>query len=274
MDSGLCCPACDREFAVRDGYPDLTPVPPPDPLVRERWPLWEELQRNGELLYAADPPSSLSVGAREDAALFADFAELAGTVLDVGCGPQPTPSYAEGFDGTFIGMDPLAGTARAIPFVQGIAEFLPFRDKTFDRVLFATSLDHVLSPRRALAEARRVLRTDGAAALWLGDVPEAAGLGQNLRTAGRLLRSGQLRRLASGVVEQGSSRLRARRGEAAFKTPGGEVKLQVPGGAVDAFHLEHPDVETTTAWLEEVGLHVRDVERPLEGSYFLRATPA
>jgi SAM-dependent methyltransferase len=272
---GLRCSGCERRFAVRDGSPDLTPVPPPDPLVRERWPLWEELQRNGELMYAADPPSSLSVGAREDAARFAAFAKLNGVVLDVGCGPQPTPSYARGFDGTFVGMDPLAGTAaRTIPFVQGIAEFVPFRDGTFDRVLFAASLDHVLSPARALSEARRVLRADGAAAIWLGEVPEAPGLGQDLRAAGRLLRSGELRRLASGVVGQGRARLRARRGEAAFETPDGEVALRVPSGAVDAFHFEHPRVETVTAWLEDAGLHVRDVERPFKGSCFIRATPS
>lgn len=271
---GLRCSRCDRRFAVRDGSPDLTPNPPPDPRVLERWPLWEELQRNGELMYAADPPSSLSVGDRKDAAQFAEFSELTGIVLDIGCGPQPAPSYAEGFDGTFVGIDPLPGTAiRRIPFVQGIAEFLPFRDAIFDRVLFAASLDHVLSTERALAEARRVVRPDGAVTIWLGEVPQPPGVGHHLRAAARKLRSGDLRGLASGISDEARGRLRTIRREASFATPDGDVQLPVPAGAVDAFHVEHPGVETVTAWLEAVGLRVRDVQRPFEGSCFIRATP-
>jgi SAM-dependent methyltransferase len=270
----LRCSQCDRRFAVRDGSPDLTPNPPPDPLVLERWALWEELQRNGELMYAAHPPSSLSVGDRQDAAQFAKFSELRGVVLDVGCGPQAAPSYAEGFDGTFVGIDPLAGTAaRRIPFVQGIAEFLPFRDATFDRVLFAASLDHLLSTERALAEAHRVVRPDGAVSIWLGEVPEPPGVGHHLRAAARKLRSGDLRGLVSGVRDHTRARRQARHGEASFATPDGDVQLSVPAGAVDAFHVEHPAVETVTAWLEAVGLQVRGVERPFEGSCFVRATP-
>jgi SAM-dependent methyltransferase len=225
-------------------------------------------------MYAAHPPSSLSVGDRQDAAQFAEFSELTGIVLDVGCGPQAAPSYSEGFDGTFVGIDPLAGTvARSIPFVQGIAEFLPFRDATFDRVLFAASLDHLLSTERALAEARRVVRPDGAVTIWLGEVPEPPGIGEHLRAAARKLRSGDLRGLVSGIKHQAHARLRAGRGEATFATPDGEVQLPVPAGAVDAFHVEHPGAETVAAWLEAVGLRVRDVQRPFEGSCFIRATP-
>ena len=60
----------------------------------------------------------------------------------------------------FVGVDPLRGAQpRAFAFAQAIAEYLPFRDGVFDRVLFATSIDHVLLPELALAEARRVSKS-------------------------------------------------------------------------------------------------------------------
>ncbi|MEK6274724.1 MAG: methyltransferase domain-containing protein [Actinomycetota bacterium] len=274
--SGLRCPGCDRVFAITDGVPDLTPVPPPDPGVLERWPLWEELQRNGEHMYVADPPSSLSVGAREDVALFAEFADLQGLVLDIGCGPQSEPSYAVGFGGTFVGIDPLrgAGPARHFPFVQGIGEFLPFRSATFDRVLFGASLDHTLSPELALREARRVVSMEGAVVIWLGELPDPPGLAEHLRTAATMLRAGDLRGLAGGLLNQVRSRRGTPASEATFSTPDGQVLLEVPSGAVDAFHVEHPRAETVAEWLAATGLLVRELERPLAGSCFIRATPA
>ena len=77
-----------------------------------------------------------------------------------------------GLDGRLVGIDPLRGErSREFEFVQGLAEYLPFRDRTFDRVLFATSIDHVLVPELALAEAYRVTRLRGWVCVWLGEVP-------------------------------------------------------------------------------------------------------
>ncbi|HWP67326.1 MAG TPA: class I SAM-dependent methyltransferase [Candidatus Limnocylindria bacterium] len=47
------------------------------------------------------------------------------------------------------------------PLVRGIAEALPFRDGSFDRVLCESVIDHLAHPPQALAEMRRVLRADG-----------------------------------------------------------------------------------------------------------------
>ena len=44
-------------------------------------------------------PSTTSVTEREVTTEFGRFARLRGLVLDVGCGPQPQPSYARGFEG-------------------------------------------------------------------------------------------------------------------------------------------------------------------------------
>src|SRR5439155_20161971 len=117
-------------------------LPPPDKVLQAKWSLWEELQANGEHSYTTAPEENLSVGARNDVARFAEFCDMRGAVLDVGCGPQIRPSYA-GAD-RFVGIDPLRGERRRdFDFVQGIGEYLPFRDDSFDQVLFATSLDHL-----------------------------------------------------------------------------------------------------------------------------------
>jgi ubiquinone/menaquinone biosynthesis C-methylase UbiE len=102
---------------------------------------------------------------------FARFAELSGWVLDMGCGPQEWPSYFDPHaEGTrFVGIDPLIADApAAYPRVRALAEYCPFVDDVFDRVLLATTLDHFVDPRAALRQAIRVLRRSGFIAVWLG----------------------------------------------------------------------------------------------------------
>jgi SAM-dependent methyltransferase len=249
---GVACTSCGRTYSRDGGVYDLTPVPPPDAEVQARWGLWEVLQANGEKAYEIDPPSSLSVGERADAAAFAAFAQLDGTVLDVGCGPQTMPSYALGMPGELVGIDPLTGVRpRKFAFVKGIAEYLPFADATFDCVLFATSLDHVLSPSLTLAEARRVTKPGGAVVVWAGEQAQPSLVGR-LRSRARRLLSGPER---STVVE----------------TPNATMTFDVPEGAVDAFHVAHPDPNTISGWLRAAALRVEAVERPLAGHAFIRA---
>ncbi len=91
---------------------------------------------------------------------------LHGTVLDIGCGPQPVPSYLANYPTESIaGLDPLAAPH---PFVfhHGVAEFLPWDDASFDLVITATSLDHVLLLDRSIDEFRRVLKPGGGS--WRG----------------------------------------------------------------------------------------------------------
>lgn len=244
------CTGCGRTFRLDEGALNLTPVPPPDARVQARWPLWERLQANGEQAYEIDPQSSLSVGVRADAEAFAEFSDLRGSVLDVGCGVQALPSYARRLDGRLVGLDPLRGKhRREFEFVQGLAEYLPFRDHTFDRVLFATSIDHLLVPELAVAEAYRVTRPHGWVCVWLGEVP-AASKRERIKRAIR------------------------RPKEMHIHTPRVEMTFTVPDGAIDAFHVAHPDAETVVGWLERVGLTVQAVERPLPRHCFIRAVRA
>ena len=241
------CTGCGHVYAFNDGTLNLTPIPPPDARVQARWGLWEQLQANGQQAYEIDPPSSLSVGQRADAEAFAEFSDLQGLVLDVGCGVQALPSYGRGLDGRLVGVDPLRGERdREFEFVQAVAEYLPFCDRTFDRVLFATSIDHVLVPELAVAEAHRVAKSRGWVCVWLGEIP-APGLRERIRR--RIRRPRRTR----------------------IQTPRAEMSFRIPEGAVDAFHVAHPDAQTVTDWLEQAGLTVQAVERPLPGHCFVRA---
>jgi SAM-dependent methyltransferase len=256
----LGCTSCGREYRRREGAPDLTPVPPPDDVLQAKWGLWEELQANGEHSYNADPDANLSVGDRDDAALFAEFCGLRGVVLDFGCGPQARPSYA-GAE-RFVGIDPLRGErVREFDFVQGIGEYLPFRDGAFDQVLFATSLDHLLDPVRALREAARVLAPGGTIEIWSGEVPEPRTGAQSLGLALRLLARGELREFAQGV----RNRIALARGA--------QAGYEVPEGAADAFHFFHATEAGVDRLIAEADLEVLELSTPQQNQRFVRVAP-
>lgn len=213
---------------------DFTPRPLPDDDVADRRPLWEEVERNGLVGYEADPEHNLSVTERAVTTAFGRFADLEGLVLDVGCGPQPQPSYARELDGTLVGIDPLRGQdQREFEFVQGLGEYLPFRDGVFDRVLFATTLDHMLSPLRALLEARRVTRPEGEIAVWSGDD-------------------------------------RTRPGFTGTSAPWYE-NLSVPEGAEDRFHVARLNRDSVLDLLADAELAVVEESADGAGSVFVRA---
>ncbi len=50
-----------------------------------------------------------------------------------------------------------------LTFIRGIAETLPFRDASFDRVLCESAIDHFQHPDAAVREMTRVLAPEGAA---------------------------------------------------------------------------------------------------------------
>jgi SAM-dependent methyltransferase len=248
-DDSWRCERCGREFGG-DGRLDLTPNPPPDEELRERWPLWEQLQANFLAAATAVPEHSLSVTARPDAEAFARFCRFSGTVLDIGCGTQRLPTYADTTACRFIGLDPLPGEPeRDFEFVQGIGEYLPFRSNSVDQVLFGTSLDHMLVPRRALAEAQRVLRPGGAVNVWFGELDRDSHASRLRRVVRRA------RETAAAALGRGTA------GVTAAAEPDYLARLEQPDGAIDKFHVAHPDATTIARWFAEVGLELGDVER-------------
>ncbi len=266
--TGVRCLSCGRQFPDRDGALDFTPNLPPDPDVQERWPLWEQLQHN--FVVAADeiPEHSLSVGRRADATAFARFSDLRGLVLDIGCGPQTEPSYVVAANGSFVGIDPLRGAKRReFTFVQGIGEYLPFADGSFDRVLFATSLDHVLSPVRSLSEARRVLNPSGSVNIWFGEVPDAEPPPPAAEPPSLWRRLGDAARHPQHVIKRLTGRTPPEASEPAYLR-----ELAVPTGATDLFHVVHLSSPLVSEWLSAAGLTVTDAGRH-GPSVFLRAQP-
>ena len=171
----LRCRSCRASFTSGTHSFDFTP---PAAFRDESaiWQAWDHVQANGFTSYSADPDRNLSVGRRDDCEAFRAFASCSGLVLDVGCGPQEWPAYYQRSEAvTYIGIDPFADVRRAefLRFI-GLAEFLPFVPNVFEHVLFATTLDHFVDPVLALAEARRVLKHDGAIAVWLGEKDASA----------------------------------------------------------------------------------------------------
>jgi SAM-dependent methyltransferase len=89
-----------------------------------------------------------------------------GRVLDVGCGAGSVLDVLKELGWTTHGVDVGANVVEAIGrrghiARQGVAEAIDFPDASFDVVMLSHVLEHTFSPRKALAEARRVLRPGG-----------------------------------------------------------------------------------------------------------------
>lgn len=128
--------------------------------------------------YEGFPVNSCSVDGHAVSPLFRDFISLYlyGNILDIGCGPQPLPNYLEGYSlDRIYGLDPIVSqTPKAIHFHHGIAEYTPWLDNSFNTVVIATSLDHVLLLEETLLEIKRILAPAGWLLLWVHFSPGAS----------------------------------------------------------------------------------------------------
>ena len=262
------CSECKYEYRYANGVFDLLPRPFPDTKIQRAADLWDKVQDNGLISYTQEPESNLSVGERQDARMFGQFCELDGTVLDIGCGPQAFPSYAAGFKGWFIGIDPLRGLLpRNFDFVVAIGEYLPFRDSKFDHVVFATSLDHVISMEQVFEEVQRVLKPNGVVDIWFG-VPhkpnKLGGFANKAINTGRYILRGDLQGLLRRIQQEVS--------EPAPNKPEWLNQLSVPEGAVDTYHLAHLDQTVLEVRLLASGFKIiRSTAHPEIQSHFMKA---
>jgi SAM-dependent methyltransferase len=121
--------------------------------------------------YEGLPAESCSTERHPQAKLFGQFLKpyLARHVLDVGCGPQPVPSYLADWPVPLItGLDPISRAEdHPFRFVSGFGEFIPFADESFGTVVSGTTLDHYYLLDRGLAEAFRVLEPGGHFVAWI-----------------------------------------------------------------------------------------------------------
>ncbi|MDP8230804.1 MAG: class I SAM-dependent methyltransferase [Candidatus Gorgyraea atricola] len=78
-----------------------------------------------------------------------------GRLIDIGCGDNMLVNiYSNG-----LGVDN-RDLGKGAVIIKNVAN-LPFEDHTFDTVTFVASLNHIVSRKEALSEARRLLKPDG-----------------------------------------------------------------------------------------------------------------
>lgn len=193
----------------------------------EKWQSWNTLQKNGEISYIASPENNLGVGPRKDYIDFGLFCKYKGMILDVGVGPQKYPTQYQ-YDKNkqnfnIIGIDPLKGEQpREFEFVQGLGEYLPFKDQSFDQVVYATSLDHFIDPTETLLEAKRVLKENGNICIWIG--------------------------------EKDKNTPKPKKSHDWYE------KLEIPKGAEDPFHFKRFTLTEFFEYLEKAGLVIQEEE--------------
>ena len=92
-----------------------------------------------------------------------------GNVVDIGCGTAEKPAYLNDFEHNLItGVDPAAPNAqRNFKFYHGLAETLPWQERSFDNVIVARSISHFLDPKKSLEEIKRILKPSGYVILWV-----------------------------------------------------------------------------------------------------------
>lgn len=105
---------------------------------------------------------------------FKTFIGVKGLVLDLGCGNGRYlgKSYEEaGYvyinpKNQIIGLDPLESYEERFPVINARGEKIPLQDGIVNAVVLATSMDHIVSPKRVLKEIKRVLTPDGSVFIW------------------------------------------------------------------------------------------------------------
>lgn len=227
--------------------------------------LWRKLQANGLQSYREAPEASCALRNRKDVGAFREFCQITNDqkVLDVGCGCVGVPGYLpENPSDNIVGIDPLEPFPEAdfgkMKYLVGVGENLPFDDKEFDRVIFATSLDHCYAPAYALMEAHRVLKDDGRVFVW-------AGMESDLRES-------KLIAYTRGLFRSAYARAR-RTVYPDYQTVSEKAhecvsKLNVPQGAVDPFHMRRDSQEDLLRMFDATGLGIVRFQRPDKGSIF------
>lgn len=135
---------------------------------------WIKTFEAGAKSYMESPTDNCATWASGITRDFRDYLSLFvdGPLLDLGCGPHGNPAYLDGYPSNQItGLEPLdpEGEPR-IQMVQGVAEFIPFKAGSFETVVSATSIDHVLDLERSLEEIARVMKNDGIFVIWYAHV--------------------------------------------------------------------------------------------------------
>ena len=169
QEGELVCGSCETSYPVHHSVADLTPY---SLLDTPEWRLWQDhlqglqARRKQRLEHKGQITSRLSRASRsgvKDA--FCRFTRIGGgRILDVGCGPGSIQRHLERYSAgrvEYYGLDPVPFPDTRFFFVQGVAEYLPFKDDTFAHLIVTSSLDHFCEPDRFFREVTRVLTPEG-----------------------------------------------------------------------------------------------------------------
>ena len=139
------------------------------------FPLWFERLEELKTAFAEEGKHGNAANAADSYSnIFKGFVEghARGSILDIGCGVHGKPHYLHAFPNNQIaGLDPLEAV-EPVNFIRhtGIGEYLPWDDNSFDTIISATAIDHVLSLDQSFEEMIRLLKPEGQVLMWVGSV--------------------------------------------------------------------------------------------------------
>jgi len=165
IEGSLHCRACGRGYPIKEGVPDFVVEPCLRATNRLQKALYDRLEaRLAELSGFSEEElrrevvSRMEIGERD-------------SVLEICVGTGGNiPYFREYTKGPIAGLDISEGmlsTCRKraleedwgeVELFLGCAEYLPFADEVFDRVLIGGGISYFSDPKRALAEAARVAK--------------------------------------------------------------------------------------------------------------------
>jgi len=181
----IVCLRCHRQYPINEGIPNMLP----DELRLKKIPkesIWQEWgKRLGSYKHRmkgwTEENSRSIIPLYEES--FSNFFPIKGSALEIGCGNGVVRHFLNR-DVEYWGTDsdkdwilhPLYSYTRDIfpclnepfPFIQGVGEYLPFKDESFDNVIITATLDHVNSPSQVFEESYRVLKDEGQMLLTVG----------------------------------------------------------------------------------------------------------
>ncbi len=165
------CLKCSRVYLVdKCGLIDFSVLDKIISLPEPYFGLWALAQNASLKEYKELSPASVSLKDREVVQAFKHFINLNknSQILDVGSGTDYLPGYIdEKHIENYTALDPLPAY-KNVDFrkVMAWGELMPFAESTFDCVILATSLDHILCLKSFMKELNRILKPGGSVYIW------------------------------------------------------------------------------------------------------------
>ena len=174
----IVCLRCRHQYPINEGIPNMLP----DDLRLQKiakessWQEWRKrLSLFKQRIKSWTEEDSRKTIAIYDA-LLSNFCPIKGTALEIGCGNGVVRHFLNR-NAEYWGIDPekdwilhpfhsfaqdiFPCLKEPFPYIQGVGEYLPFKDESFDNVIIAATLDHVNSPLQVFVESYRVLKDKG-----------------------------------------------------------------------------------------------------------------